>query len=219
MDITQWTLMDWVNNSVYGFQAIVALWGLYCAIVVWKRSGETRFKTMDEQMSFLELLGQPVTKGDFKAATEMCEGDPRAVCQLAILSMANFKMGFAKAKQLALDTFQREVLSDIEFRLTGVNMAIKTEPMLGLLGTVMGMMQAFGKLAGQEGVKPEQLASDISFALITTAVGLAVSIPYMFILSKLNVRIRKMEENITMGLGRFFDLFKAGLDGLTRRAG
>lgn len=211
------TLMDFVNNSVYFFQAIVALWGLYCVVVVWTRTGQKKFKSFDQQAQFLEALEQPLTRGDFNSAVEMCEGDQRAVCQLAVLAMANRKMGYSKVKQLVLDTFQRDVLSDIEHRLVGVSTAIKTEPMLGLLGTVLGMMAAFGKLAASESVKPEQLAEDISFALITTAVGLAVSIPLMFALAKINVRIRKMEELIGVGLARFFDGFQQGLNSSTRR--
>lgn len=206
------TLMDFVNNSVYFFQAIVAIWGLYCVVVVWTRTGQKKFKNFDQQAQFLEALEQPLSRGDFNSAMEMCEGDQRAVCQLAILAMANRKSGYAKVKQLVLDTFQRDVLSDIEHRLVGVSTAIKTEPMLGLLGTVLGMMAAFGKLAASESVKPEQLAEDISFALITTAVGLAVSIPLMFALAKINVRIRKMEELIGVGLARFFDGFQQGLN-------
>lgn len=217
MNITEWGLMDWVNNSIYLFQGLVALWGLYCVIVVWSRTGSMRFKTFDEQNQFLDALGEPVVRGDFDSALQFCEGDQRAVCQMAILAMANRKIGYAKVKQLVLDTFQRDVLSDIEHRLVGVSMAIKTEPMLGLLGTVLGMMQAFGKLAGSESVKPEQLAEDISFALITTAVGLAVSIPYMFLMAKINVRIRKMEEFVGAGMAKFFDYFQQGLANAARR--
>ncbi|MFO0870726.1 MAG: MotA/TolQ/ExbB proton channel family protein [Pirellulales bacterium] len=217
MDITSWGLMDWVNNSVYLFQAIVALWGLYCVIVVWSRTGSLRFRNFDEQNQFLDALGEPIVRGDFDAAIQFCEGDQRAVCQMGILAMVNRRLGLAKAKALVMDTFQRDVLTDIEHRLVGVSMAIKTEPMLGLLGTVLGMMQAFGKLAGAESVKPEQLAEDISFALITTAVGLAVSIPYMFLMAKINVRIRKMEELVSAGISRFFDLFQQGLANAARR--
>ncbi len=217
MNITEWGLMDWVNNSVYLFQAIVALWGLYCVIVVWSRTGSMKFRNYDEQNQFMDVLGEPLARGDFDAAAQICSGDQRAVCQMGLLALVNRKMGLKKARALVLDTFQRDVISDIEHRLTGVSMAIKTEPMLGLLGTVLGMMQAFGKLAGAESVKPEQLAEDISFALITTAVGLAVSIPYMFLLAKINVRIKKMEELVGVGISRFFDLFQAGLENTTRR--
>ncbi|MFO0904258.1 MAG: MotA/TolQ/ExbB proton channel family protein [Pirellulales bacterium] len=218
MNITEWGLMDWVNNSIYGFQGIVALWGLYCVIVVWSRTGSIRFRNYDEQNQFLDVLAEPIVRGDFDSAIQICEGDQRAVVQMGLLAMVNRKLGLKKARALVLDTFQRDVISDIEHRLTGVSMAIKTEPMLGLLGTVLGMMQAFGKLAGAESVKPEQLAEDISFALITTAVGLAVSIPYMFLLAKINVRIKKVEELVAAGMSRFFDFFQAGLENAARRA-
>ena len=53
-------------------------------------------------------------------------------------------------------------------------------PMLGLLGTVMGMIQAFLELSqGNEGVKQMELSSGISAALITTAAGLIIGIPTM----------------------------------------
>lgn len=210
-------VMDFVNNSVYFFQAIVALWGIYCVIVVWTRTGQKRFKSFDLQTQFLDALDQPLKQGNFEAAAQLCEGDQRAVCQLALLAMVNRKEGYAKSKNQVLETFQRDVLSDIEHRLVGVNTAIKTEPMLGLLGTVLGMMAAFGKLATSENVQATALAEDISFALITTAVGLAISIPLMFALAKINVRIRKMEELTSSGLGRFFDSFKTGLDAASRR--
>lgn len=210
-------VMDFVNNSVYGFQAVVALWGAYCVVVVWMRTGQKRFKSFDLQNQFLDALDEPLRRGDFDNAIQLCEGDRRAVCQLALLAMVNRKEGFGKVKNTVLETFQRDVLSDIEHRLVGVNTAIKIEPMMGLLGTVLGMMAAFGKLAQSESVKAEALAEDISFALITTAVGLAVSIPLMFALAKINVRIRKMEELIASGLSRFFDSFKTGLEASARR--
>ncbi len=212
------TVMDFVNNSVYGFQAVVAIWGFFCVVVVWMRTGQKRFKSFDLQNQFLDALDEPLRRGDFDGAMRLCEGDRRAVCQLALLAMSNRKDGYNKVKNTVLETFQRDVLSDLEHRLVGVNTAIKIEPMMGLLGTVLGMMAAFGKLAAAEQVKAEALAEDISFALITTAVGLAVSIPLMFALAKINVRIRKMEELIASGLSRFFESFKIGLEAGTRRA-
>ena len=51
-------------------------------------------------------------------------------------------------------------------------------PLLGLLGTVWGMIEAFGSIAGEGGIgKPELLAGGIYRALTTTAVGLVVAIP------------------------------------------
>jgi biopolymer transport protein ExbB/TolQ len=116
-------------------------------------------------------------------------------------------------KELVVDRFQRDVLADLDYRMSWVNTVIKTAPMLGLLGTVVGMMGAFGKLAVAENVKPDQLAADISFALTTTAWGLSVAIPLVMCMASVNVQIRKMEDLVSLGLARFFEAFKTGLGG------
>ncbi|MFO0264012.1 MAG: MotA/TolQ/ExbB proton channel family protein, partial [Planctomycetota bacterium] len=89
---------------------------------------------------------------------------------------------------------------------------IKTGPMLGLLGTVLGMMAAFAKLAGPEGkVEVSSLANDISFALITTIIGLLIAIPLSILLSAINIRIRKMEDITSYGINQFLEVFRQSL--------
>lgn len=205
------TFMTVVNNSVYAVQAVVAIWGTYCAVVIFTRIQQKRFKSYDGQTQFLDVLEEPLTRGDFDTAQQICEGDNRAIVQLGYMAIINRSLGLKKVKEMVLEFFQREVLSDLEHRISGINIAIKTEPMLGLLGTVLGMMQAFGKLAMAESVKAEDLASDISFALVTTCVGLTISIPLMFVLTAINVRMRKMEELVTTGMNRFFEIYQRGM--------
>jgi len=206
------TFMTFVNNSVYFCQAIVAIWGTYCAVVIFTRIQQKRFKSYDGQTQFLDVLEEPLARGDFETAQQICEGDNRAIVQLGYMAIINRSLGIKKAKEMVLEFFQREILSDLENRISGINIAIKTEPMLGLLGTVLGMMQAFGKLAMAESVKAEDLASDISFALVTTCVGLTISIPLMFILTAINVRMRKMEELVATGMNRFFEIYQRGMN-------
>jgi biopolymer transport protein ExbB/TolQ len=74
------------------------------------------------------------------------------------------------------------------------------------------MMGAFAKLATAENVKPDQLAEDISFALVTTACGLTIAIPLVISMASINVRIRKMEDLAISGLTRILESFKAGLN-------
>ncbi len=92
-------------------------------------------------------MEEPLARGDFSEAAELCDGDPRAVSQFALIAIKNREIGYAKIKHLVMDRFQRDVLSDLEQRLSWVNTVIKSAPMVGLFGTVMGMMGAFGKLA------------------------------------------------------------------------
>jgi biopolymer transport protein ExbB/TolQ len=83
--------------------------------------------------------------------------------------------------------------------------------MLGLLGTVIGMMGAFATLATAETVDATQLADDINVALRTTAAGLAIAIPLVIAMAAVNVRIRKMEDLVAAGLTRFLDSYRAAL--------
>ncbi len=206
------SLIEIFNNAIYGMLLAVTLWGVFCLVMIWTRISAKRFRSEKALMDFLKPLEESLEKGDFAGAQAHVEGDRRAVPQLAELAIVNRKLGFASVKELVIDRFQRDVLSDLDYRMSWVNTVIKTAPMLGLLGTVAGMMAAFGKLATEESVQSSVLAGDISFALITTAWGLSVAIPLVMSMASINVQIRKMEDLVSLGLARFFDAFKAGLD-------
>jgi biopolymer transport protein ExbB/TolQ len=134
------------------------------------------------------------------------------VPQLALLAIESRAAGFSKVRQMIIDRFQRDVMADLEYRVSWVNTMIKSAPMVGLLGTVLGMMGAFGKLATAENIKPDQLASDISLALITTAGGLAIAIPLVISMASINVRIRKMEDLAISGLTHVLESLRTGLN-------
>jgi biopolymer transport protein ExbB/TolQ len=193
---------------IYLALAAVAIWGAFCVIVVWRRVAQTRFRSEDEQLDFLESLEQPLLSGDFVAVEELCEADSRAMPQLVHLAVSNRQIAYAKVRALVTERFQRDVLADLEYRLSWVYTVIKTAPMLGLLGTVIGMMGAFAKLGSGKDVDPTQLAGDIMLALITTALGLSIAIPLVLSTASISVRMRKMEDLIGGGLTRFFEVFK-----------
>jgi biopolymer transport protein ExbB len=69
----------------------------------------------------------------------------------------------------------------------------KLAPMLGLLGTVWGMIMAFGKIAGETKVEPSALANDIGMALFTTAEGLIIAIPLIFAYTMFRERVNRFE--------------------------
>jgi len=206
MDIS--ALTGIVALVIYVVLALIALWGAFCVVMVWMRVAQKRFRSEDAQDEFLAALEEPLRKADFSAAELLCEGDPRAIPQLAYLAVTSRKVGYSRVRQLVVDHFERDVLADLEYRLSWVNTVIKAAPMVGLLGTVLGMMGAFAKLHASEHVEPTQLSGDISLALITTACGLAIAIPLVLCTASINVRIRKMEDLVAVGLNRFFEAFR-----------
>jgi biopolymer transport protein ExbB len=201
-------LTNFVANLIYLVLVAIALWGAFCVVMVWMRVARQRFRSEEAQDQFLDELEGPLAAGDFDAAAQLCDGDPRAVAQLALIAINHRDLGYAKVKHLVMDRFQRDVLSDLEQRLSWVNTVIKSAPMVGLFGTVIGMMGAFGKLAGAANVSPDVLAQDISVALITTASGLAIAIPLVLVVASINIRIRKMEDLVASGLSRVLDTLR-----------
>ena len=157
----------------------------------------------------LDRLDANMAASVLESAAECCHGDDRAMPQLALLALANRHIGYAKVRNMLTERFQRDVLADLEYRLSWVYTVIKAAPMVGLLGTVIGMMGAFYKLGSRTDVSPDVLAQDIMLALITTACGLAIAIPLVLSTASINVRIRKMEDLVSSGLTRFLESFRS----------
>ncbi len=195
---------NWVGFLSYFALAGVALLGAYFVILVLQRIASNRFKSEATQDDFLDAIEPALLEGNFEQVQEIVSGDRRALAKMANLAIANRHLGLTKSKQVVLDRFSRDVLADLDEKIAWVVTAIKTAPMLGLFGTVMGMMGAFGKLASATSVEPSALAMDIRVALETTAIGLAIAIPLTMCMAMINNRIRSMQDLVTVGLNRFF---------------
>ena len=202
-------IFTYLGYVIYVVMALIALWGAYCVVMVAARVRQKQFVSEEQQTAFLEAVEEPLSRGEYNAAAEVCDGDRRATCQLAELAINNRKLGFSKVKQLIADRFQRDVLQDLEYRLSWVYTVIKVAPMIGLLGTVLGMMAAFAKLAiPNANVEVAKLAQDIQFALITTALGLTIAIPFVLCTAYINVQIKKMEDLVSYGVNQFLEIFR-----------
>jgi biopolymer transport protein ExbB len=217
MDLSKLSAITQLAGDLcYLFLAVDALWGLYCVVVVWRRLRQARFANEAEQARFLEQWEANVNGDEF--ATSAGDSDERIVAQLGRLTMENKGLEPVKLRHLLADRFQRDFSSDLEYRMSWINTVIKTAPMLGLFGTVLGMMSAFGKLGGNSGnVEATGLASDISLALITTAIGLAIAIPLSLCVAGLAIQIRKAEDLVNAGLARILDAYTLSLRAVAAR--
>jgi biopolymer transport protein ExbB len=103
------------------------------------------------------------------------------------------------AEELSRQTALIE-LASLSERMRSLDMVVQAAPMLGLLGTVVGMIDAFSVLAVTDGaVDPTLLASGIYVALTTTAAGLAIALVAFFIATWLEGRIDR-ERNLMEAL-------------------
>ena len=105
------------------------------------------------------------------------------------LSQIGAMFGFFDMQNAMQEVSEREI-SKLYRKLEYLSFIAATTPMLGLLGTVTGMIRSFNLIALTEGtVKPSQLAGGISEALVTTCLGLVVAIPTMFFVAFFRSRI------------------------------
>lgn len=202
-------IISYLGTADYFALALVALWGAFCVVMVLRRIRCVRFATEQLQEDFLARVEESVLRNDFDTVVQFCEDDPRALPQLTRLAILNRRLGLPRLRTLLAERFQRDVLSDLEYRLSWVYTVIKSAPMLGLFGTVLGMMGAFAKLSGGEKVDPTKLADDISLALVTTAIGLAIAIPLVICTASVSIQIKKLEDYVSSGLNRVLDTLRA----------
>ncbi len=206
MDLNQ--LAARAGDTTYVFLTINFLWGLYCVIVVMRRLKQLRFKNETEQAAFVEAVGQHIKRGTVDQALTMCEDDPRALPQLALASLQNRQLNFDQMRHFLGEILQRDVIGDLEYRVSWIATVIKSGPLLGLFGTVLGMMAAFGRIGTGEKVEPAQIADEIAVALICTAMGLVTAIPFGYFLSAINIRMRMLQDSLGSALLRFLENFK-----------
>lgn len=96
--------------------------------------------------------------------------------EIIAAGLINSKHGREVMKE-AIEDVGRRITHDLERFLNALGTIAETSPLLGLLGTVFGMIEIFSQLMEHGAGDPTVLAGGISVALITTATGLAVAIP------------------------------------------
>jgi biopolymer transport protein ExbB/TolQ len=206
MDVND--LAKMMGDACYGFLAINFVWGLYNIIMGFRRVKELNFSSHDEQAEFVDETMQLLEAERYEALDQRVGEDVRALPQLTQLAVANRKLGNEQLRQVVTEVLQRDVMSDLEYRTNWIATVIKCGPLLGLFGTVLGMMAAFGRIGTGEKVEPYMIAKEISIALICTAMGLATAIPFNFMLASLTTRIRRFQDALGAGLMRILDFLK-----------
>ena len=124
----------------------------------------------------------------YDEATAICEEFDCPVAEVFQAAVRRWGRPMFEVEQAVMDAGDR-VADGLKRFLRVFHAISNVAPLLGLLGTVLGMIEAFDVISSQESMgRPEMLASGISMALITTAGGLAVAIPaylaYMYFSSK-----------------------------------
>ena len=138
-----------------------------------------------------EIL-QRVEKGDYAGAVQAGEGSRDFVARILSYALTHREKSVSDA---LLRAAGRE-LKRYNRGLSILDTVITLAPLLGLLGTVTGMIHSFGLLGGQEIEAPQAIAGGIAEALIATACGLAVAILALLPFNYLNAQLEGARNDI-----------------------
>lgn len=135
----------------------------------------------------VSTLSHYLGERQFKAAVGYCKVNPGPFNHLVSTMIENRFAPYDELKEILEDTGRRELLG-LQRGLPALGTIVAGAPLLGLLGTVLGMIDIFRAVATAGTGITEQLSTGISRALITTATGLIIAIPALFVHSYLEGR-------------------------------
>ncbi|RLC48884.1 MAG: MotA/TolQ/ExbB proton channel family protein [Candidatus Cloacimonadota bacterium] len=151
---------------------ILVIWAV--ATIIW-RIVALRYAKINVN-NLLEKITPYIEENNIDEAIEICAKTRGPVANILHAGLLKADQGI-EAVEKAIEGAGILEMSFLEKGLVALATTINLAPMLGFLGTVVGMIRAFQSIAAAGEVEPTIVASGISEALITTAAGLAVAIP------------------------------------------
>jgi biopolymer transport protein ExbB len=128
---------------------------------------------------FVDEFTDTVNKRQFRQAYELCRSDSSFLARVLTAGMGRLQYGIEDAREAALNMVD-SVRAGKEHLINYMGTIGTLGPMIGLVGTVFGMIQSFMELSKGGTPKSEELARGISQALVVTLLGVAISVPAIF---------------------------------------
>jgi biopolymer transport protein ExbB len=144
--------------------------------IIFERSWSLRKSRVMPEGLTAQVLNDYKTRG-FDAAALKALSEQSALGMILAAGLLNSTSAREVMKE-SIEDAGRRVTADLERYLTGLGTIASVSPLLGLFGTVVGMIMIF-KTQGPTGSNPAELAHGISIALYNTAFGLIVAVPSM----------------------------------------
>jgi biopolymer transport protein ExbB len=175
---------------------LVFLVGMGIAGERWYHLSRTKIKSRN----MWNLLHPVLVQGEFDQARDMVEKDNSALSQM--LSMGLAVQGSGRRRQdieIAMEESMMEIIPDLEQRTPYVALFSNIATLLGLLGTIMGLIAAFTAVANANPAeKADLLSASISVAMNTTAFGLIAAIPLLITHAMLTTTTAQIVDSLEM---------------------
>ncbi|MDC0253957.1 MotA/TolQ/ExbB proton channel family protein [Bacteriovoracales bacterium] len=175
--------------------AIMIVWGFGIAVAL-ERFLKLAFKFDVDGPSFMNEIQRYILSNDVQGAIRTCSGTQ---AMLPRVLKSGLKRAAQSVEQIqnAIDATALEVIPRIEQRLTYLNLVSNISTLIGLLGTIQGLIESFAAVAAADPTqKSELLTMGISKAMNTTYLGLVSAISMMVIHTYLSAKSDKIVNEI-----------------------
>lgn len=161
---------------------------------------------------FMDTMRQVLRQDRIQEALEQCDESKAPIARIMKAGILKHNRPKDDIREAIEDAARFEV-PRLERYLSGLATCASVAPMLGLLGTVQGMIKCFAQIQNRRGqVSPADLAEGIGNALVATAAGLVVAIPALIVYNYFVTRVQGMVTEMEASSSELMDL-------LTRRHG
>jgi biopolymer transport protein ExbB len=171
----------------------------------------TLTRVTNSNQSMWSKLQPALNRGDFDKARELASKDTSTVSKL--LSMGLARQGAVRRREdieIAMEESMMEIIPQLEKRTAYVALASSIATLLGLLGTIMGLIQAFTAVANANPAeKADLLSASISVAMNTTAFGLMVAIPLLVTHAVLTAKTGAIVDSLEMASVKALNVISA----------
>ncbi|MBT4838643.1 MAG: MotA/TolQ/ExbB proton channel family protein [Methylococcales bacterium] len=148
------------------------IWGL--VIIVIKSMALRRNRVINNKI--IEQIETILLDNKIPEATAYCKQNPIPMTNIILAGILNYQKSESELKEI-LEEAGRQEIPIIRKYLSTLGTIASAAPLMGLLGTVLGMISVFATLSQQQTVNANMLAGGISEALITTAFGMIIALP------------------------------------------
>jgi biopolymer transport protein ExbB len=162
-------------------------------------------KLMPEDL--LQEIEETLDNGEYEQALEICQEEDVFMTRILGAGLSKMANGFTRMEE-AINEEAEAQATLLHQKLGYINLIATISPMLGLLGTVAGMIKSFGIIAGDPSATAQDLAGGIYVALTTTLLGLTVAIPGTVVFAFLRNRTIKTIMDMGVVCGEILDRFR-----------
>ncbi|MBY0587878.1 MotA/TolQ/ExbB proton channel family protein [bacterium] len=160
--------------------------------------------------TFAASLDDLLAERKYKEAYELVKKDESPLGRILQSGLDRLGQGYERSIEAMLGASD-EFRMKLDQSVSSINVIAAVAPMLGLLGTVLGMIFAFQKIGLGTQIKPALLAQDIGLALVSTLEGLVIAIPAIVIFSYLRNRIATLMGTVESTAESYLTRFSAAI--------